>query len=171
MRARQPSLQPGVRSIPPRESAEYPASGTPHSGVSAPTCGRYQSPVPGLLGPCRVRLTRPPRTFGGAAAYAVRVPRAGSPPTAAFPLHPCHAVAVRLGVPTTRVSGGTSTPLVTSRSAFASQLSDVLTDVGAPCPAHTKKGPVISWWRALFSFYLGLVSCRPDTSPSTCPMS
>jgi len=30
-------------------------------------------------------------------------------------------------------------PLVTSRSAFASQLSDVLTDVGAPCPAHTKK--------------------------------
>ena len=62
-------------------------------------------------------------------------------------------------------------PLVTSRSAFASQLSDVLTDIGAPCPAHTKKGPVISWWRALFSFYLGLVSCRPDTSPSTCPMS
>ena len=70
-------------------------------------------------------------------SYAVRVPRAGSPPTAAFPLHPCPAVAVRLGVPTTRVSGGISTPLVTSRSAFASRLSDVLTDVGAPCPAHT----------------------------------
>ena len=64
-----------------------------------------------------------------AASYAVRVPRAGSPPTAAFPLHPCHAVAVRLGVPTTRVFGGISTPLVTSRSAFASRLSDVLTDV------------------------------------------
>ena len=72
-----------------------------------------------------------------AASYAVRVPRAGSPPTAAFPLHPCHAVAVRLGVPTTRVFGGIPTPLVTSRSAFASRLSDVLTDVGAPCPAHT----------------------------------
>ena len=107
------------------KTRDLPPTYPPHLQPSVRVAIGLQRPVP----------PRPPP----AASYAVRVPRAGSPPTAAFPLHPCHAGAVRLGVPTTRVSGGTSTPLVTSRSAFASRSSDVLTDVGAPCPAHTEK--------------------------------
>ena len=112
-------------------------SAAPPVESSGPSPSGYRPSVRVAIGLQRSVPPRPPP----AASYAVRVPRAGSPPTTAFPLHPCHAVAVRLGVPTTRVSGGTSTPLVTSRSAFASQLSDVLTDVGAPCPAHTEKAP------------------------------
>ena len=69
-----------------------------------PTRRIYSLPV--AIGLQRPVPPRPPP----AASYAVCVPRAGSPPTTAFPLHPCHAVAVRLGVPTTRVSGGTSHP-------------------------------------------------------------
>ena len=48
--------------------------------------------------------------------------------------------------------GGLPTPLVTSRSAFASRLSDVLTDVGAPCPAHTEHAPPPLREAARFSF-------------------
>ena len=140
------------------KTRDLPPTYPPHLQPSVRVAIGLRRPVP----------PRPPP----AASYAVRVPRAGSPPTAAFPLHPCHAVAVRLGVPTTRVSGGLPTPLVTSRSTFASQLSDVLTDVGAPCPAHIKKRPVGACPTGLNSLACGPISYRgrvPARTWDCCP--
>ena len=68
-----------------------------------------------FLGPGVVRLQLPSRCI-----HAMRLYSAGS----------SHHQGLR---------GDFHPPLVTSRSAFASRSSDVLTDVGAPCPAHTKK--------------------------------
>ena len=60
------------------------------------------------------------------ASYAVRVPRAGSLPTAPFRFHlAMDTLAVRLGVPVIKVSTGTFTRQVTSWVAFADQLSSV----------------------------------------------
>jgi hypothetical protein len=56
------------------------------------------------------------------ASYAVRVPRAGSLPTASFRFHlTVDTLAVRLGVPVIKASTGTSTRQVTSRFALATR--------------------------------------------------
>ena len=77
-------------------------SAAPPVESSGPSPSGYRPSVRVAIGLQRSVPPRPPQ----AASYAVRVPRAGSPPTTAFPLHPCHAVAVRLGVPTTTGSPG-----------------------------------------------------------------
>ena len=54
------------------------------------------------------------------ASYAIRVPRAGSLPSASFGFHlAMDTLAVRLGVPVIKASTGTLTRQVTSRFAFA----------------------------------------------------
>ena len=58
------------------------------------------------------------------ASYAVRVPRAGSLPSASFRFRlATDTLAVRLGVPAIKASTGTSTRQVASRVAFANRLS------------------------------------------------
>ena len=57
------------------------------------------------------------------ASYAIRVPRAGSLPSASFRFRlATDTLAVRLGVPAIKASTGTSTRQVTSRFAFARRL-------------------------------------------------
>ena len=58
------------------------------------------------------------------ASYAVRVPRAGSLPSASFRFRlAADTLAVRLGVPAIKASAGTSTRQVASRIAFANRLA------------------------------------------------
>ncbi len=63
------------------------------------------------------------------ASYAIRVPRAGSLPTASFRFHlAVDTLAVRLEVPDIKASIGTYTQQVTCWFAFAPQLSSVRQD-------------------------------------------
>lgn len=74
------------------------------------------------------------------ASYAIRVPRAGSLPTASFRFAVAHdTLAVRLEVPDIKASIGTCTRQVTSCFAFASQLSSVRQRRFASCLTHHKK--------------------------------
>ena len=63
-----------------------------------------------------------PLAHRATASYAVRVPRAGSLPSASFRFHlAMDTLAVQLGVPVIKASTGTSTRQVASRFAFATR--------------------------------------------------
>ena len=79
------------------------------------------------------------------ASYAIRVPRAGSLPSAFFRFRlAADTLTVRLGVPVIKASIGTCTRLVASRIAFASRFAASDYDAAASCLTHNKKRRTIA---------------------------
>jgi hypothetical protein len=86
------------------------------------------------------------------ALYAVRVPRAGSLPSASFGFRlAADTLAVRLGVPVIKASIGTCTRPVASRSAFARRLTASGYDAVASCLTQQQKSPMSLRHRAFIS--------------------
>jgi len=80
------------------------------------------------------------------ASYAIRVPRAGSLPSASFRFRVApDTLAVRLGVPVIKASIGTFTRQVNSRFAFASRLQRQVMTLRV-MPDAPKKNTRGRWW-------------------------